>query len=466
MSPIALLALLSWIPIVLYLFIRLPAQRAVVVSFITAWLFLPEAAFPMPGVPDLSKVSATCYGILLATIIFDAGRFSSLKLSWLDLPMLTWCLVPIPSSITNGLGLYDGLSSTLNQVLTWGVPYFLGRIYLGDLIGLRQLAIGIFTGGLIYVPLCLFEIRLSPQLHNIVYGYHAHDDFTQTMRYGGYRPNVFMQHGLAVGAWMMAATLVGIWLWKTGVIKKMWGIPINLLVPVLFVTFILCKSTGAWALLAIGVAILFICKQFRTALPVFLLTVFVLFYISIGVNGVFHSSQYKQEFVTFLAEVTNEERAQSMEFRFDNELVLAKHARKRIMFGWAGWGRHIVLQDPTDIWSKNAVPDSLWINAFGTRGIVGVFSVFLSMLLPILSLFWMRYPASSWSNRQVAPAAVLGIIIVLYVVDCLMNAMVNPIYILACGGIAGVAMKEIRTSKRTTTGSLLAKRRQLQQEQF
>jgi len=33
-----------------------------------------------------------------------------------------------------------------------------------------------------------------------------------------------------VGAWMMAAALLGIWLWKAGVIKQIWGIPIRWLV--------------------------------------------------------------------------------------------------------------------------------------------------------------------------------------------------------------------------------------------
>ena len=56
-------------------------------------------------------------------------------------------------------------------------------------------------GGLIYVPLCLFEVRMSPQLHNMVYGFAQHS-FGQTVRGGGWRPMVFMQHGLAVGLFM------------------------------------------------------------------------------------------------------------------------------------------------------------------------------------------------------------------------------------------------------------------------
>jgi hypothetical protein len=62
------------------------------------------------------------------------------------------------------------------------------------------------------------------------------------------------------------------------------------------------------------------------------------------------------------------------------------------------------------------------------------------MLLPVVTLFWSRYPARTWTNPQVAPAVAVAVAIVLYMLDCVMNAMINPIYIFACGGIAGLAM--------------------------
>lgn len=127
-SPIALLVTLAWIPTVLFLFKRLPAQQAIVLSFLTAWLFLPVIQYPLPALPDLTKMSATCYSILLATFIYDVGRFRSFKPSWIDLPMLIWCLCPIASAITNGLELYDGISVASEQIVTWGLPYFFGKI--------------------------------------------------------------------------------------------------------------------------------------------------------------------------------------------------------------------------------------------------------------------------------------------------------------------------------------------------
>jgi hypothetical protein len=71
----------------------------------------------------------------------------------IDIPMIIWCLCPICSSLSNDLGLYDGISTAFAQTVAWGFPYFIGRLFLGDLRGLRELAIGIFAGGVAYVPL-------------------------------------------------------------------------------------------------------------------------------------------------------------------------------------------------------------------------------------------------------------------------------------------------------------------------
>jgi len=456
MSPLVQLVMFGWIPAVLYLFMRFPAQRALIVSFLVAWLFLPEASFALPGLPDYTKISATCYGILLATIIYDVGRFNSFRLSWLDLPMLIWCLCPFASSITNDLGPYDGISAVLGQTVTWGLPYFLGRIYLNNLAGLRELAIGIFTSGLIYIPLCLFEIRFSPQLHRIFYGYHQHD-FSQTIRYGGFRPTVFMEHGLMVGAWMMTAALIGVWLWKADVIKQLWGIPIEWLVAALLVTVVLVKATGAWILLALGIVILFVAKWFRNAFLLLLLIATMSFYLYLGVAGNFVADQI----VSSMHGVFPEERIQSLEFRFNNEELLSDKARERIMLGWGGWGRSRIY----DEWGKDvSVTDSLWIIAFGSSGAIGVISLTASLLLPVIG-FLQRYPASLWFNRKVAPAAALVVVLALYMLDCLLNAMINPIYMLACGGIAGVVLKPIRTTKVVGVRSSVTERYLVQRRQ-
>lgn len=451
MTPQAQLAMLAWLPLLLYLFIRFPVQKAVAIGFICAWLFLPQkATFTFSGFPDYDRVSAASYGILLATGIFDVGRFHSFKLGWLDLPMLIWCVCPLASSLSNGLGFYDGISSMLSQTVQWGFPYFIGRIYFNNLKGLRLLAISIFLGGIVYVPLCLYEIRMSPQLHNMVYGYFPHM-FAQTVRYGGFRPQVFMQHGLAVGVWMMAATLVGIWLWQTRVMTQIWGIPMGWLVSVLFITFILCKSTGAWFLCGVGLLLLFAVRWFRTAIPLLLLIGSIFFYTYYVSTGQF-TQQQQDQIISYMTEITTEDRAASLQNRFNNEQLLGEKARQRIIFGWGGWGRNRIYEQRWGEIVDVAKPDSLWIITFGTSGLVGLFSLMTAMLLPVAVLIGWRYP-THFCNPNVAPVVAVAVVVILYMADNLINSMFNPVFPLANGGIAGLVLQgsDMKVQRRSLT---------------
>src|SRR5688572_13689952 len=163
------LTLFGWIPFVLLMFLLLPPRRAVIVSFLIAWLFLPMKGYGIPGLPDYTKMSATTFGVLLGALIFDTDRLLSFRPRWIDLPIIVFCTSPAISSYLNGLGIYDGVSEIVRQTIIWGFPYLIGRIYFTDLESMRELAVGLFVGGLIYVPLCWMEVLLSPQLHRWIY---------------------------------------------------------------------------------------------------------------------------------------------------------------------------------------------------------------------------------------------------------------------------------------------------------
>src|SRR5882757_4693765 len=104
MSVLAHIVMAVWIPTVLVLFAVLGSRRAVIVSFLGAWLFLPMVTYPLSGMPDYSKMSATCAGIFIATVIFDSKRVLRFKPSICDVPMAIFCLCPFITSQLNGLG--------------------------------------------------------------------------------------------------------------------------------------------------------------------------------------------------------------------------------------------------------------------------------------------------------------------------------------------------------------------------
>lgn len=420
------IALFGWIPLVICLFMMLPPRRAVIVSFLLAWLFLPMAGFSIAGLPDYTKMSATCAGVLLGAALFDADRVLSFRFKWVDLPIAIFCVSPFFTSVVNGLGAYDGCSIVLRQSVAWGLPYLIGRVYFSDLDGIRELAIGIFIGGLIYVPLCWLEIRLSPQLHAWVYGYHQHS-FLQTMRFGGFRPMVFMQHGLMVSMWMALTALVGYALWWSRSITQIWNIPSLLLVLALGVTALMCKSSYAILLLSAGAAALFLTQITRTRLFVIALVLFPPTFIALRASLVFDG----MALVELVNRNMGDERAHSIWTRVSNENQLSAKALEQPVFGWGTWGDARIQGDTG---GTDGVIDSLWIIVLGTQGLVGLGALIAMLLLPMCLVLY-DYRPEMWSHPRVAPLAALALVLVLYMFDHLMNAMVNPIFMLACGAV-------------------------------
>jgi O-antigen ligase len=448
MSPMVPITMFGWIPVVFCLFALLPSRKAVVWSYMLAWLFLPMAGYHVSGLPDYTKTSAATFGVLLGAAVFDAQRLLSFRPRLWDVPILTYCAAPFFSSVTNGLGAYDGASAVLEHMVYWGLPYFVGRVYLNDFEGLRELAVAVFYGGLLYVPLCLYEIRMSPQLHIMVYGFHQHS-FAQTIRMGGWRPTVFMQHGLMVGMWMTTASLIGVWLWVSGAVRRVWGFPISWVVLVLLATTVLCKSLGSLGLLVIGLGVLFATKWFRRSL-----FIWCIFLVPVAYVVVQMTYQWDGEpAVSLIAKYVDPDRAQSLQHRLEKEVVFVNHALERPLFGWGGWGRMKPI-DPESLGRKKIKllgVDGLWYQSLGTNGLVGLISMDTMMLLPVF-IFASRYKGKYWLNRALAPAAASAMVVALFMWDSLLNAMINPMYLLASGALLGVVLTWKRGAWRVAVG--------------
>jgi len=448
----------GWVPFVCWLFSKLHPRQAAAIAFAMAWMFLPVASIPLKGLPDLTKVTVTCAGIFIAAWFFDRQRLLNFKIMAVDIPMLLWCTCPFFSSVFNGLGAYDGLSESMYQSFTWGLPYFVARVYFADLEGLNTLGIVIMVGGLIYVPFCLEEILMSPQLHRLTYGFHQHS-FLQTMRGGGFRPMVFMEHGLMAAMWMVSASMLGLWMAYAKVLPKQFSslpygtylrkCPVWLLLAVLLITTVLMKSTGAFVLFVVGLSTLYFSNKWKTTIIVWLLVCIPPSYMVLRSTGLWNGENIS----TAVAEKFSEERGQSLQFRFDNEKILVEKALDGSFFGWGGWNRSRVFdEEGKDI----SVTDGLWIITLGSKGIYGLILLTVVVLLPVVLLLFRSTPAQ-WHTKEWGTVAAMSMLLLLYMIDNLLNGMVNPVFMLFNGGICGLLAQgspEYVEEKNVSTGSL------------
>jgi hypothetical protein len=418
-------ALFGWPVVVLVLFAVLPARRAVIVSMLGAWLFLPIAGYAFPGFPDITKMSVTCVSVFIGTLLFDPTRLSRIRWSPVDLVMLVWILAPLPGAIDSGYGVYEGISGAQNQLVSWGMPYMIGRLYFSDPAGLRELAFGIFVGGLVYTPFVLFEARMSPQLHTWVYGFHQHS-FAQARRGEGWRATVFMQHGLAVAMFMGTAAVCGMWFWAAAKLRTYKGVPVWALASALFVVVAISRSSYALILMLAGMMVLFASRMLSTRLIVVALLMATPLYLGARTVGGWDAQEIKDA-----ASMMGTERLDSLTIRLGSEDAMWQWIQGDLLFGR---GRLTGLIGANESEYGRFVADGMWVIALGRYGLLGMASMFGVLLLPT-AIYLVRFRPKEFLNAEMAGATALMIVLVLYAMDNLLNAMWNPIYLLASGGL-------------------------------
>lgn len=421
------LALIGWIPVCLVLFLMFPWRRALQIAIIVSWLFLPSAGLNISGLPDYTKTSAFSYGIILSLMILVPDRFTHIKPGWMDLPTLIFVFCPIITSLDNDLGLYDGLASTNGNLTYIGLPYLIGRACFDSARDIRNLGVAIAVGGLVYVPLCLLEMALGPFFAIKIYTIYAQTE----VRLGGFRPRVFLNTGLELGLWMAIVCFISIWLWRIGVLKRLMGIPFGtVLLPILIATTLLCRSSGATFLLGFTLCVLWWSAKTNRRVLMVLWTLACFVYIGVRVGNFWDYN----DLITFIAKNFNEERAQSLEFRFQNEDILIAKAVQRPVFGWGGFGRsRVVNEEGRDI----SVTDGLWIIMFGVFGTVGLMSFLMISVLPCLT-FIRKFPAKRWLEPDVGSIAALVGAITLYLGDIMFNGFSIMPILVGAGALSSV----------------------------
>jgi hypothetical protein len=385
-------ALLLWIPFSLWLFTVQRPVRAATHSMVWAMMWLPEAAaFDLPLLPPFSKYTIGCVCALIGLLWKAPKRLKAARVGrGYDLIIYAYVLAQIGTVLTNpdplhygtyktidlpGFTPYDGVSSAVRVLLYVMLPVVVGRALLRSRRDLVDVLTILTVAGLVYSLPIFYELRMSPMLHENIYGFTPRDDWSQNLRGGGYRATVFMGHGLVVGFFLFLSTLSAVALHRAGK-RNMYGVPMGLVVLYLFGVLVMCKAVATVIYGAIGYVLLRFVSVKNAMRVLIFLTVIV---ISYPVSRMFEVFPVQE--ILSAAETLGPERVQSMQFRFDNEDLLLAKGSERLWFGWGGFNRERVYDAES---AKDLViQDGQWIVIFGTQGFIGFCCYFAFMVLPV-----------------------------------------------------------------------------------
>lgn len=450
-NAFAYLMLMIWPLICVALFRRLPVERAIIWSILGGYLILPPVAeFDLPLIPSMNKDSIAAVSATLGCIFVARKRVSFWPKSWsMQLLLAAFMLVVIPTVLTNrepmifevlagsepirfitnylpGMGVRDLLSVTINQVIVL-LPFFLAMTYLSSDTGLREIILALAVAGLVYSVPALLETIISPIINIYVYGFFQHD-FRQMIREGGFRPILFLPHGLWLAFFFVTALLSAAALARASKDKARlyWGGATVYLLIVLNA----CKSLAS---LSYGLVLTPVMLFFGARTKILL--ALVLASVAITYPMLRNFGVIPLDAIVAQAEDVSAARAQSLQYRFDNEEQMLDRAHEKPWFGWGGWGRNLVRH--TETAEILTVPDGSWIIVFGTFGWVGYIAQMGLLAGPILLLFvyTRRIPTARFSPF-VAPIA---IILAATMMDMLLNATLTPFTWLCAGAVLGYA---------------------------
>lgn len=425
-----------WPVVTMMLFILLPAHRALMWSVLGAYLILPvNTSFEIPGVPSLDKTTVSNLSILLCCLLFVREKWlGALSQPGLMALAATFILSPFCTAFFNpepliyadrfipAMSVYDAFAQAAVNGITL-IPFIAAFGLINSDQRRWQVIAILVAAALAYSVLMLIEVRLSPQLHRMVYGFFPHS-FAQQMRSDGFRPTVFLGHGLLVAIFCAMAVVAAISKWRT-----MTGRPrfrAGLISLYLGMVLVLCKSLGAVLLLAIFAPVLAYLRSRRVAAIAGLMCVLMLIYPALRASGALPT--------TMISELTSSysvDRAGSLGVRLSNEEALLQRASQKPLFGWGSWGRNRLYS--SDDGKSLSITDGAWIITLSTWGWVGYLTTF-----GLLGYGSIGFLLNRRKRRLDFSFAAISVIVAVNLLDSVPNSSINGLTWLLSGIVAGV----------------------------
>lgn len=487
MMMLAQIVLYSWPLVAWFLFRKLRPEPALIATILLGYLFIPErVGYDPPLLPPINKhlMPLLCAAVgmwmirrreALAAERAARGqaaaegkpeaprnrrpprRYGS-RIA-LTIPLITGVLLvnTIFTWLTNGepiyyatrtlagIKLYDIGSMCLN-VLTMLLPLWLGMRYLRSRETMIDLLKIMVWCGFAYSFLVLWESRMSPRLNVQLYGFFAHN-WMQHIR-DGFRPIVFLAHGLRVGIFLAMAALAAAVLARNNTDGKRgrW------LALALWLAFCLPISRNLGATMiafALMPIILFAPARLQFLFGLVIAATVMVYPLARG-SGLIPADRIVMAIKTF-----NPDRAGSLNYRLEQEDVLLEKANQKPVSGWGGWGRSRVFNDDTG--ASESVTDGSWIIVIGVSGWIGYLGTFGLLCLPVI-LAALRFRHFELGTVESG----LAIVLCANLIDLIPNSSLLPLIWLIAGTIWGrliqtstqLAENHAKESKRAPHGRI------------
>lgn len=441
------IALLAWIPFTAMLFIVLKPHVAAAVSMIFGVALLPaQRAIPIPVLPDLTQYTVPVMSCLLMTILRYPQRLVAARpgrgAELLILIMIAGALITnltntdpqvFGANVLPGMTVTDTVNDAFKMIFRWGLPFLIGRVLVRTRREGIEVLMVLALAGLFYVPFVLVELQTGPYFHALIYGAPpSRSTFWHSLKYGGFRPVVLMNHGLTTSAFMLYTTIA--WVGMMRLKAKAFRIPNGPVVAVMVPLVAFCKSRAVWIYgITVIPALLFTRPKLQilaaTSVAAIILT--YPFLRSLDLLPVDAVGELAAEYGGY-------EAAQSFLQRIETEGEILARTSERYWFGWGGYSRHFVYDPVTG--RPLSVMDGLWLIEFGMGGLFRFLTLYTFLLFPVLYTFLRMDRLQDQSTRVVICALVW--IVVLRTFDTLPNSTVDPYLTFMGGAVCGLVKFE------------------------
>lgn len=443
-----LLAYLLYPLIALYTFRRYSLSVAAISAAIFAEMYLPSgmpASIDLPLLPPIGKKQIAAVVVLGLIYVYHRKALMRIKplrgleliafiaaFGWFGTKMinpeplfygrLAHRYPDLKEVVLPAITFADVRSAIIEEIIMIVIPFIIGRAAFQKKKDISSACNIIVAFGIAYIPIMILEMRLSPIFHTMVYGYYPHE-FAQSVRWGGYRAQGFLLHGLVLGRYQLVAFMAAVTLYVAGAKKAAW-FDSKTVIRIMVVVVIFTKSAGVTIFMVIlGPLVLFSSLKSQARAIIFI-TCLVLAYPYIRAFKLIDIDQ-----LTGVATSYSAQRGQSLAYRFRNERELSERAREKIWFGWGGYNRCNVWD--VDYGVNRSVIDGYWVGRFGTSGVIGLIGPFALMLFPVLRVAWgyKKIPG----NRDRKTMLAFAILPLIYAMECIPNAIFSNLPFILAG---------------------------------